>query len=75
MKFTVEQIEQGIAKCEDENKQFTHINLSLLPEGVKSGDILCFDGEKYEILTAETEKRKEKMLGLQARLFGKKNNF
>ncbi len=73
MKFTVEQIENGIARCENENNEFVEIEASKLPVGVKSGDILLFDGTEYKILSDETDERKKKMLEMQARLFKKKN--
>ncbi|MBQ8228900.1 MAG: DUF3006 domain-containing protein [Clostridia bacterium] len=71
-RFVVEFIENGIAKCETQNKSFKEIEISLLPQGVKSGDILAFDNEKYMILNEETDVEKQKMLDLQSRLFGKK---
>ncbi len=71
-KYTVEQIESNIAKCENEQGGFENIEISLLPEGVKCGDILSFDGEEYKFLEDETEERKKKLLSIQARLFEKK---
>lgn len=71
-KLIVEFIENSVAKCEDENRQIVEIDVSLLPEGVKSGDVLVCDGERYQISQSETDNRKEKMLDLQSRLFKKK---
>ena len=71
-KLTVEFIENGIAKCENADGSFVEIDVALLPEGVKNGDIIESDGEKYTVLTEETQNKKQSMLNLQARLFGKK---
>ncbi len=71
-KFTVESVENGKAKCEAETGGFVYLESSCLPDGVKSGDILSFNGEKYEILKEETQNKKKKMIDLQSRLFSKK---
>lgn len=71
-KLVIEFIENGIAKCEKEDGSFVALEVALLPDGAKSGDIMHFDGEKYVIATDETENKKQDMLSLQARLFGKK---
>lgn len=71
-KLTVEFIENNIAKCEKENKQFEEIDVSLLPKGVKSGDVVIFDGESYKIIAEETDLKKNKLLEMQANIFGKK---
>ncbi len=72
-KLRVEFIENKIARCEADDKSFKEIDCSLLPQQVKSGDIIGFDGNEYIILEDETESKKQSMLSLQARLFGKKN--
>ena len=71
-RLVVEFIENGIAKWEQEDGSFAEIEVSLLPCGAKSGDVLHFDGEKYVISNEETQSKKKDMLSLQARLFGKK---
>ncbi len=71
-RFVVEFIENGIAKCEQEDGSFVTVEVALLPHNAKNGDILAFDGEKYVILNKETQSKKQDMLSLQARLFGKK---
>ncbi len=72
-KLVVEFIENGIARCEDENKQFVEIEASRLPDGVKNGDVIAFDGEAFSVCEDETVSKKKKMLELQAKLFGKKS--
>ncbi|MGN1479155.1 MAG: DUF3006 domain-containing protein [Acutalibacteraceae bacterium] len=71
-KLTVEQIENGIAKCEKEDGTFTEIEVSSLPDGVKSGDIIFYQDGEYSVLKEQTDEQKKKMLELQSRLFNKK---
>lgn len=71
-KLTVEQIENGIAKCEKEDGTFIEIKVSTLPDGVKSGDILLYQNGEYSVLKEQTDEQKKKMLELQSRLFNKK---
>lgn len=71
-KLTVEQIENGIAKCEKEDGTFIEIEVSSLPDGVKSGDILLYQNGEYSALKEQTDEQKKKMLELQSRLFNKK---
>lgn len=71
-RLVIEFIENGIAKCEQEDGSFVTVDTALLPDGAKSGDILHFDGKKYVISDEETQSKKKDMLSLQARLFGKK---
>ena len=72
VKLTVEQIENGIAKCEKEDGTFIEIEVSSLPDGVKSGDILLYQNGEYSVLKEQTDEQKKKMLELQSRLFNKK---
>ena len=72
-KLTVEQIENGIAKCEKEDGTFIEIEVSSLPDGVKSGDILLYQNGEYSVLKEQTDEQKKKMLELQSRLFIKRN--
>lgn len=71
-KLTVEQIENGIAKCEKEDGTFIEIKVSTLPDGVKSGDILLYQNGEYYVSKEQTDEQKKKMLELQSRLFNKK---
>ena len=71
-KLTVEQIENGIAKCEKEDGTFIEMEVSSLPDGVKSGDILLYQNGEYSVLKEQTDEQKKKMLELQSRLLNKK---
>lgn len=71
-KFIIEQIENGIARCENEEGYFENIELSQLPKEANSGDVVAFENGAYKILADETQERKNKMLELQKKLFGRK---
>lgn len=71
-KYVVEEIENGVAKCENEDGDFEFIKLDLLPSGVKEGNVLIFEDGFYTVSQSETAERKKRMLELQEKLFGKK---
>lgn len=71
-KYVVEEIENGVAKCENEDGDFEFIKLSSLPSAAKEGDVLVFEDGFYTVSQSETDERKKKMLELQNKLFGKK---
>ena len=58
MKFTVESIEDNIARLEDASGTAVSVNYALLPSGVKEGDILLFDGENYTPDASATAQRR-----------------
>jgi hypothetical protein len=55
--FTVDRIEEDIAVLIDDDENKSDIPVFQLPEGLKEGDILCFDEEKetYVINKERTE--------------------
>lgn len=59
MKFTVESIEDNIARLEKDGNEAVFVSIELLPEDVKEGDILLFDGEKYAADKTATAERKK----------------
>ncbi|MBQ8967563.1 DUF3006 domain-containing protein [Ruminococcus sp.] len=67
----IDRIESSIAVCEDSSGAFTDIKLDDLPCGVKTGDILVFDGEAYVIDRERTLSRKKKIMSMQQKLFGR----
>lgn len=69
MRFTVDRIEEGIAVLEKED--LTHIDISLenLPQGVKEGSILLFDGVNFIIDTNSESNIRKSMLEKQNLLF------
>ncbi len=71
MKFTVESIEDGIARLENDESESVLAALSLLPVGVKEGDILNFEGEMYTIDAEATAERRKLVYEKFNRLFHK----
>lgn len=73
VKLTVEQIENGVAKCEKEDGTFTEIEVSSLPDGVKCGDIVFYQNGEYSVSKEQTDEQKKRMLDIQSRLLKKRN--
>ena len=71
MRYSVDRIENGKAVCEDEKQNIINIEISLLPEGIREGDILEVKDGKFVICRDDTEKRRKQMADLQASLFKK----
>lgn len=60
MRFTVERIYQDIAVLEKEDMTHIEVSTALLPEGVKEGNVLVFNGADYITdIDAEAEARTE----------------
>ena len=59
MKLIVDRIEEGFAVLEKEDLTHILVRLCELPEGLKEGSVLDFDGENYSLNSdAESERRK-----------------
>lgn len=71
MRYSVDRIENGKAVCEDEKQNIINIEMSLLPDGVREGDILEVADGKFAIRRNDTEIRRKQMADLQASLFKK----
>ncbi len=69
MKLIVDRIEEGIAVLEKEDMTRISISAEMLPQGVKEGSILLFDGVNYIIDTEAVSERKKAMLEKQKLLF------
>lgn len=66
----IDRFENGYAICEDKDKSFFGIELSELPQGAKSGDVLDIDDNgKIKINVEETQRRKSRMQGKMKKLF------
>jgi hypothetical protein len=72
MVWAIDRIVDGVAICEslgsDDNMR---IELAMLPEGVKEGDIIRQNGDSFVIDTALTNERKKNMTERMNKLFGK----
>lgn len=71
MKLTVDRIVEGVAVLEKEDMTRTEIEASLLPEGVREGSVLSFDGVNYTLDLSEEEARRKRILEKQRMLFKK----
>lgn len=70
MKYTVDRIEGKYAVCEDENKKMREIELEILPDGVKEGDVLNFENGAWSADKAETKARAERIKSKMDALWG-----
>ncbi|MCL2069104.1 MAG: DUF3006 domain-containing protein [Oscillospiraceae bacterium] len=55
----IDRIENGMAACEFENREIKMIPLEKLPDGIREGDCMYFEGGKYTIDADETNRRRE----------------
>ena len=71
MKLSVDRIVEGIAVLEKEDMSHIEVELALLPDDVKEGSVLSFDGERYKLDSSEEELRRQRILEKQRMLFKK----
>ncbi len=71
MILIVDRIEEGTAVLEKDGLGHIYVPVSELPEGVKEGTVLRFDGTSYIIDADEEEIRRKCILELQSRIFKK----
>ena len=69
MKVIIDRFEGVYAVCETENNEYIKIPKSELPQGIKEGDVLNCINDKWNIDTATTKERKEKIRNKLNRLF------
>ena len=58
MRYTVASIEDGIVRLEKDKKEDIFVSTKDLPDEIKEGDMLDFDGEKYVINQLATADRR-----------------
>lgn len=69
--YSVSRIEAGIAVLEFPDGTFREVDISLLPDGVKEGNILIKNQNNDFIFDFGEEKRKkDRLLELQNKIFG-----
>ena len=71
MKYSVISLEDGIACLESDENVIIRIDVSELPENVKEGDILRFDGTIYVVDAEATSARRAEVYNKFNRLFKK----
>lgn len=70
MIYSIDRFEEDIAICENDLRESIFIPINKLPPSAKTGDCIYFsDNGDIIIDYNETQKRKEKILELQKRLF------
>lgn len=70
-RITIDRFDGIYAICEDKDKAFFAIELSELPKGAKSGDVLLITDEgTLEIDAEETERRRQRVLEKQKKVLG-----
>lgn len=70
-RITIDRFDGIYAICEDKDKAFFAIELSDLPKGAKSGDVLLITDEgTLEIDVEETERRRQRVLEKQKKVLG-----
>lgn len=68
--YSVSRIEEGIAVLEFPDGEFREVDISLLPDGVKEGNILVKNQNNEFTFDFEEEKRrKDRLLELQNKIF------
>ena len=70
-RITIDRFDGIYAICEDKDKVCFAIELSELPKGAKSGDVLLITDEgTLEIDVEETERRRQRVLEKQKKVLG-----
>ena len=72
MRLTVDRITEGIAVLEKEDMTHIEVCLEILPQGLKEGNVLRFDGSDYTIDLKSEEEARKRILSKQKRVFGRK---
>lgn len=72
MKYTIDRIEEGIAVCEDDTGNHVNIQLTLLPEDVREGDIISAGDNGFTVCREETEERRKALAEKQKSIFKKR---
>lgn len=73
MKVTVDRIEEGFAVLEKDDLTHENIPLSLLPDGIKEGSVLSFDGDAYALDPDAEAEARERIIRKQRNVFKKRD--
>jgi hypothetical protein len=61
MKVIIDRFEGDFAVCEKEDRAMVNIEKSKLPEGVREGDVLVNEGDRFFVDQDETQERKKRI--------------
>lgn len=69
MKYIIDRIENKIVVCENQNtKKMEKFKIEQFPEGIKDGDIVILENEKFKIDREETKTKKQEIEELMKKL-------
>ena len=71
MFYSVDRIEGPLAVLQDDEGENRTVPLAELPEGLREGDVLCREGERWRPATEERDRRRAELQALLDRLTGK----
>lgn len=72
MKLTVERIVEGVAVLEKEDLSHIEVEISLLPEGIREGNVLIYDGSAYSLDEEAEKKQRTRIINKQRSAFKKR---
>ena len=73
MRLIIDRITDGIAVLEKEDMTHIEIEASLLPDGVKEGTVLDFDGINYVVNSEAEAEIRERIIKKQRSIFKKRS--
>lgn len=69
MKYIIDRIENNIVICENqETKKMENFKIDQFPEGIKDGDVVILENEKFKIDKEETKTKKQEIEELMKKL-------
>lgn len=72
MKLTVERIVEGVAVLEKEDLSHIEVEISLLPEGIREGNVLIYDGSAYSLYKEAEKEQRTRIINKQRSAFKKR---
>lgn len=71
MKLIVDRIVENIAVLEKEDMSHVEVNCSLLPEGIKEGSVIDYDGTAYRMDYESEQTARARIINKQKSIFKK----
>ncbi len=72
MRFTVERMGDSFAVLESEDMTHIEVDLCILPDNIKIGNILIFDGKKYTVDYDDESETRKRIAEKQKSIFKKR---
>ena len=69
MRLVVEKISEDFAILEKDDLSHIQVDISLMPSGLKEGNILIYDGKEYHIDTEAEEQIRKRIIQKQRSIF------